>query len=130
MPSATPTQIEAGVGLSGATHPHLRKREGERYRDELRALAKDLGIPIRSFFAIVSSALRSPYSMQPFPFRIFARATKQLTIARALIVATMLQRTSAGEAHNTEELSCRYTAFLWIALHLDIGRFRKCQLSS
>lgn len=30
--------------VSGATHPHLRKREGERYRESLLALAKDLGV--------------------------------------------------------------------------------------
>ena len=30
--------------VSGATHPHLRKREGERYRESLLSLAKDLGV--------------------------------------------------------------------------------------
>ena len=30
--------------VSGATHPHLRKREGERYRESLLALAEDLGV--------------------------------------------------------------------------------------
>jgi glycosyltransferase involved in cell wall biosynthesis len=30
--------------VSGATHPHIRRREGERYREELQALAKLLGI--------------------------------------------------------------------------------------
>jgi glycosyltransferase involved in cell wall biosynthesis len=30
--------------VSGATHPHVRRREGERYRTELQALAKLLGI--------------------------------------------------------------------------------------
>jgi glycosyltransferase involved in cell wall biosynthesis len=30
--------------VSGATHPHIRRREGERYRKELQALAKLLGI--------------------------------------------------------------------------------------
>jgi glycosyltransferase involved in cell wall biosynthesis len=30
--------------VSGATHPHIRRREGERYRTELQALAKLLGI--------------------------------------------------------------------------------------
>jgi glycosyltransferase involved in cell wall biosynthesis len=30
--------------VSGATHPHIRRREGERYRKELEALAKLLGI--------------------------------------------------------------------------------------
>jgi hypothetical protein len=44
--------------------------------------------------------------------------------ARALIVATLLQKTHLGEARSTEELSDRYTAFLWLALHPDTGRFR------
>ena len=30
--------------VSGVTHPHIRRRDGERYREELRALAKLLGI--------------------------------------------------------------------------------------
>jgi glycosyltransferase involved in cell wall biosynthesis len=30
--------------VSGATHPHIRRREGERYREELQALAEQLGV--------------------------------------------------------------------------------------
>jgi glycosyltransferase involved in cell wall biosynthesis len=30
--------------IAGATHPHVRAREGDRYRDQLQALARDLGI--------------------------------------------------------------------------------------
>jgi len=30
--------------VSGVTHPHVRRREGERYREELQALAKQLGV--------------------------------------------------------------------------------------
>jgi glycosyltransferase involved in cell wall biosynthesis len=30
--------------VSGVTHPHIRKREGERYREQLQALAKELGV--------------------------------------------------------------------------------------
>jgi glycosyltransferase involved in cell wall biosynthesis len=30
--------------VSGVTHPHIRRREGERYRDELQALAEELGV--------------------------------------------------------------------------------------
>ncbi|GAC1633954.1 MAG: glycosyltransferase family 4 protein [Candidatus Acidiferrum sp.] len=30
--------------LSGVTHPHLLRREGERYRESLQQLAKDLGV--------------------------------------------------------------------------------------
>jgi glycosyltransferase involved in cell wall biosynthesis len=30
--------------VSGVTHPHLRRTEGERYREELKALAEELGV--------------------------------------------------------------------------------------
>jgi glycosyltransferase involved in cell wall biosynthesis len=30
--------------IAGATHPHVRRREGDRYRLQLEALAKDLGV--------------------------------------------------------------------------------------
>ena len=30
--------------IAGATHPHLRRREGDRYRLQLQALAKELGV--------------------------------------------------------------------------------------
>ena len=30
--------------VSGVTHPHIRRREGERYREELLALAQQLGV--------------------------------------------------------------------------------------
>src|ERR1700678_3915991 len=30
--------------VSGVTHPHVRRREGERYREELQALAEQLGV--------------------------------------------------------------------------------------
>jgi glycosyltransferase involved in cell wall biosynthesis len=30
--------------IAGATHPHVRAREGDRYRDQLQALARDLGV--------------------------------------------------------------------------------------
>ncbi len=36
--------------ISGATHPHIRRREGERYREELRALAKECGISSHVIF--------------------------------------------------------------------------------
>ena len=30
--------------IAGATHPHIKAREGDRYRDQLQALAKKLGV--------------------------------------------------------------------------------------
>ena len=36
--------------VSGVTHPHIRRREGERYREELQALAEQLGVSSQVIF--------------------------------------------------------------------------------
>jgi len=36
--------------ISGATHPHIKRTEGERYRESLRALAKELSISDQVIF--------------------------------------------------------------------------------
>ena len=36
--------------VSGATHPHIRKREGERYREELQKLAVESGVSSQVIF--------------------------------------------------------------------------------
>jgi len=36
--------------VSGVTHPHIRRHEGERYRNELRALAEQLGVSSQLIF--------------------------------------------------------------------------------
>jgi glycosyltransferase involved in cell wall biosynthesis len=36
--------------VSGATHPHVRRREGERYREELQALAAECGVSSQVIF--------------------------------------------------------------------------------
>jgi len=36
--------------VSGATHPHIRRREGEKYRDSLQALAEELGVSSHLIF--------------------------------------------------------------------------------
>ncbi len=36
--------------VSGATHPHIRRSEGEKYRNELQALAEDLGVSSHVIF--------------------------------------------------------------------------------
>jgi glycosyltransferase involved in cell wall biosynthesis len=36
--------------VSGVTHPHIRRREGERYRNELRELAEQLGVSSQVIF--------------------------------------------------------------------------------
>jgi glycosyltransferase involved in cell wall biosynthesis len=44
MPSILASHSNAVYMIAGATHPHIRAREGDRYRLELQALAKDLGV--------------------------------------------------------------------------------------
>jgi glycosyltransferase involved in cell wall biosynthesis len=36
--------------VSGATHPHIKRREGERYREELQALAAECGVGSQVIF--------------------------------------------------------------------------------
>jgi glycosyltransferase involved in cell wall biosynthesis len=36
--------------VSGVTHPHIRRREGERYREELKELAQELGVASQLLF--------------------------------------------------------------------------------
>jgi glycosyltransferase involved in cell wall biosynthesis len=36
--------------VSGVTHPHILRREGDKYRDSLQALAKDLGVESKVIF--------------------------------------------------------------------------------
>ena len=36
--------------VAGATHPHILRRDGDRYRDSLRALAKEMGVESQVIF--------------------------------------------------------------------------------
>jgi len=44
LPAILAKQPNVVYIVSGVTHPHIRRREGERYREELQALAKRLGV--------------------------------------------------------------------------------------
>jgi len=44
MPAILASHKNLTYIVSGATHPHIRKREGERYRESLLALAIELGV--------------------------------------------------------------------------------------
>ena len=44
MPAIVAARPQALYLVLGATHPHLLAREGERYRDSLKALAAELGV--------------------------------------------------------------------------------------
>src|SRR5580704_5263586 len=49
--------------VAGATHPHIRKREGDRYRESLQLLAKDLGVEKNVIF---HNRFVSPEEMMEF----------------------------------------------------------------
>jgi len=44
LPAILARQPNVVYIVSGVTHPHIRRREGERYREELQAMAKQLGV--------------------------------------------------------------------------------------
>jgi glycosyltransferase involved in cell wall biosynthesis len=50
MPRILASHSNAVYMIAGATHPHVRAREGDRYRLELQALAKKLGVERQVLF--------------------------------------------------------------------------------
>jgi glycosyltransferase involved in cell wall biosynthesis len=50
MPRILASHSNAVYVIAGATHPHIRAREGDRYRFELQALAKKLGVEQQVLF--------------------------------------------------------------------------------
>ena len=50
LPSILASHSNAVYMIAGATHPHVRAREGDRYRLELQALAKKLGVERQVLF--------------------------------------------------------------------------------
>jgi hypothetical protein len=44
LPAILARQPNVVYIVSGVTHPHIRRREGERYREELQVLAEQLGV--------------------------------------------------------------------------------------
>ena len=49
--------------VAGATHPHIRRREGDRYRESLQSLARDLGVEKNVIF---HNRFVSPEEMMEF----------------------------------------------------------------
>jgi glycosyltransferase involved in cell wall biosynthesis len=44
LPSILDRHRDVVYVIAGATHPHVRAREGDRYRDQLQALTRELGV--------------------------------------------------------------------------------------
>lgn len=50
LPAIIETHPDLVYIVSGATHPHIRRREGERYRESLQALAVECGVSANVIF--------------------------------------------------------------------------------
>ena len=50
LPAILATHPNLVYIVSGATHPHIKRREGERYREELQALAVECGVASHVIF--------------------------------------------------------------------------------
>jgi len=50
LPQILAKHANVAYVVAGATHPHILRREGDRYRDSLQALAKEVGVESRVIF--------------------------------------------------------------------------------
>src|SRR5580658_8153252 len=50
LPQILSRHSNAAYIVAGATHPHILRREGDRYRDSLQALAKEMGVESQVIF--------------------------------------------------------------------------------
>ena len=80
MPRIVAQHPEAVYVIVGATHPHIRRREGDQYRLQLQALARKLGVERNVIF---HNRFVSPEEMAQFvgaadiyitPYRFEAQA--------------------------------------------------------
>jgi hypothetical protein len=63
MPDILARQSNVAYVVAGATHPHIRRREGDKYRESLQRLARDLGVEKNVIF---HNRFVSPEEMMEF----------------------------------------------------------------
>jgi glycosyltransferase involved in cell wall biosynthesis len=63
LPSILARKSNVAYVVAGATHPHIRRREGDKYRESLQQLAKDLGVEKNVIF---HNRFLSPEEMMEF----------------------------------------------------------------
>src|SRR5271166_1063736 len=63
MPRILASNSNVTYIVAGATHPHIRRREGDKYRESLQLLAKDLGVENNVIF---HNRFVSPEEMMEF----------------------------------------------------------------
>ena len=80
--------------IAGATHPHVRAREGDRYRDQLQALARDLGVEREVIF---HNRFASPLEMASLVGSADIYITPYCHVAQA-VSGTLAYALGAGKA--------------------------------
>ena len=63
MPKILSRKSNVAYIVAGATHPHIRRREGDKYRESLQQMAKDLGVENNVIF---HNRFLSPQEMMEF----------------------------------------------------------------
>jgi glycosyltransferase involved in cell wall biosynthesis len=63
LPGILARKSNVAYVVAGATHPHIRRREGDKYRESLQRLAKDLGVEKNVIF---HNRFLSPEEMMEF----------------------------------------------------------------
>ena len=80
--------------IAGATHPHVRAREGDRYRDQLQVLARDLGVEREVIF---HNRFASPLEMASLVGSADIYITPYCQVAQA-VSGTLAYALGAGKA--------------------------------
>ena len=80
--------------IAGATHPHVRAREGDRYRDQLQSLARDLGVEREVIF---HNRFASPLEMASLVGSADLYITPYCHVAQA-VSGTLAYALGAGKA--------------------------------
>jgi glycosyltransferase involved in cell wall biosynthesis len=80
--------------IAGATHPHVRAREGDRYRDELQAMARGLGVEREVIFC---NRFVSPMEMASLVGSADIYITPYCHVAQA-VSGTLAYAMGAGKA--------------------------------
>jgi glycosyltransferase involved in cell wall biosynthesis len=80
--------------IAGATHPHVKAREGDRYRDQLQALARELGVEREVIF---HNRFFSPQEMASLVGSADIYVTPYCHVAQA-VSGTLAYAMGAGKA--------------------------------
>jgi glycosyltransferase involved in cell wall biosynthesis len=94
MPRILARHKNAVYVIAGATHPHVRAREGDRYRDQLQAMARELGVEREVIF---HNRFVSPQEMASLVGSADIYVTPYCHVAQA-VSGTLAYAMGAGKA--------------------------------